>query len=69
MGRVNFLRHYNHRDRGFGAGKRARDYLEHHEGPLARRDRDKAGENRVAEYRVEQQAAAPEDVGKRRHQQ
>src|SRR5208282_2620104 len=68
MGSVNFLRDYHHRDRGFGAGERARNYFKHNEGPLTRRDRDKAGENRVAQDRVEQQAAAPEHVGKRGYQ-
>ena len=69
MGGVNFLGDYHHRDCGFSACECARDYFKHDEGPLARRDRDEAGENRVAEDCVKQQAAAAEHVGKGSHQQ
>ncbi len=69
MSRIDFFRHNDHRDRRFGAGKRARNHFKCDEGALVRCDRDKRRENRVAEDGVKQQAAAAEDVGEGRHKQ
>ena len=69
MSGVDFLRHYYHRDCGFSAGERARNDFKRDERARVWRNRDEAGENRVAEDRVEQQTTAPEYVGEGRHQQ
>src|ERR1700682_1543984 len=69
MRRVNFLRHYHHRDRRFRACESSRDNLERDERLLPGRDRTQPREDRVAHHGVEQQATAPEYVGERRQDQ